>query len=176
MRLTALYAIAFALFTGTACGAADAAPPLEYRLKAVFLLDFARFVDWPPGALGALDSPFNICILGPNPFGEELDRVVTGEAVQGRKVAVQKISRAPSPGACQIVFVGRPEDSSIDIGALGRGILTVGEGEDFVRRGGMIAFVVDNRRVTFNINWRVSEAAGLKLSSRLLGVAKTVIR
>jgi hypothetical protein len=96
--------------------------------------------------------------------------------VQGRKVVVQKISRVPSPGTCQIVFVGRPQDDSIDIGAFGRGVLTVGEGEDFVRRGGMIGFVVDNRRITFNINWRVSETAGLKLSSRLLGVAKTVIR
>lgn len=170
MRLATLLLLASTLF-----GAADP-PPLEYRLKAVFLLDFGKFVDWPPGALGASDSPFNICILGVNPFGDELDRTVTGEAVQGRRVAVQKISRTPSAGACQIVFVGRLDDDSIDIRSLGRGILTVGEGEDFVRRGGMIGFVVDNRRVTFDINWRVAEAAGLKLSSRLMGVAKTVIR
>lgn len=174
MRLTALLVLVSTLFAAASSKAAD--PPLEYRLKAVFLLDFGKFVDWPPGALGALDAPFNICILGSNPFGSELDKVISGEAVQGRKVAVQKISRVPAPGTCPIVFVGRLEDDSIDIGALGRGVLTVGEGDDFVRHGGMIGFVVDNRRVTFNINWRVSEAAGLKLSSRLLGVAKTVIR
>jgi hypothetical protein len=173
MRLPALCALAFALFTGTASSAAEIT--LEYRLQAVFLLDFTKFVDWPPGALGAQDSPFNICILGSNPFGGELDRVVAGEAVQGRKVAIQNISRAPAPGACQIVFVGRVGDDT-DIGALGRGILTVGEGEDFVRRGGMIGFVIDNRRVTFDINWRIAGAAGLKFSSRLLGVARTVIR
>jgi hypothetical protein len=173
MRLTALLVLASTLYGAASSKAAEI--PLEYRLKAVFLLDFTKFVDWPPGALGAPDAPFNICILGTNPFGGELDRVVNGEAVQGRKVAIQNISRAPATGACQIVFVGRVEDA-IDIGALGRGILTVGEGEDFVRRGGMIGFVIDNRRVTFDINWRVGGAAGLKFSSRLLGVAKTVIR
>ncbi len=175
MRLTALLVLASTLLGAASSRDADP-PPLEYRLKAVFLLDFTKFVDWPPGALGPADAPFNICILGNNPFGSELDQVVSGEAAQGRKVAVQKISRVPAPGTCPIVFVGRLEDDSIDIGALGRGVLTVGEGEEFVRRGGMIGFVVDNRRVTFDINWRVSEAAGLKLSSRLLGVAKTVIR
>ena len=162
------------LFPQFSSHAAD--EPLEYRLKAVFLLDFTKFIEWPPGSLGAPDAPFNICVLGNNPFGDELDQIVNGEVVYGRKILVQRIGREPAPGSCQILFVGSADDGAGNLTEPGRGVLTVGEGVEFVHRGGMIAFVVENRRVRFEIDQAVAERAGLKLSSKLLAVAKSVRR
>ena len=150
---------------------------LEYAIKAADLLKFTKFIEWPADTLGAPDAAFNICIWGNNPFGEILDQVVSGEVAYGRKIAVQRLVREPAPGACQVLFVGSPEEAgAVGRPARGSGVLTVGEGEDFARNGGMIGFVIENRRVTFDINWQAAERAGLKLSSGLLGVARSVIR
>jgi len=149
---------------------------LEYQVKATYLLNFTKFIEWPPGALGGPDSPFNICILGGDRFGGALEQIVSGEVVSGRKVAIQKIDREPLPRSCQIVFVNTQAEAFSNPSGLGRGVLTVGEGEAFARNGGMIGFVIENRRVTFDINRRAAEAAGLRFSSGLLAVAKSVIK
>ena len=148
---------------------------LEYQVKAAFLLNFTKFVEWPPSAFDAADSPIAICVLGDDPFGNALDQIVAGEVVNGRKVVVRRIKRTPAPKSCQVLFVSRPEKEVLSIlSGLGPGVLTVGEGESFVRDGGMIAFVVENRRVRFGINQTAAETAGLKLSSKLLNVARSV--
>jgi hypothetical protein len=149
---------------------------LEYAVKATYLLKFTRFVVWPQSTMAASSGTFNICILGPDPFGKTLSQVISGEGVDGRKIAIRRLDREPQPGACQLLYVGEHQERSRIASEPGRGVLTVGEGTDFVRNGGMIGFVVENRRVTFDINWRAAEASGLKLSSGLLTVAKTVIR
>ncbi len=155
------------------CQAAD--ERLEYQIKAAFLLNFTKFVEWPAGAFPAADSPIEICILGDDPFGNALDQIVAGEAVKGRKVVAERIRRAPPPKACAVLFVGRADKDTLKIlPGLGPGVLTVGEGESFIREGGMIAFVIENRRVRFVINRTVAESAGLQLSSKLLNVARAV--
>jgi hypothetical protein len=101
--------------------------------------------------------------------------MVAGEVVNRRKVAAQRIKRAPPPKSCQVLFAGGSEkDLSKILPGLGPGVLSVGEGETFLRDGGMIAFVVENRRVRFEINRTAADNAGIKLSSRLLSVAKSV--
>jgi len=167
-------AIALSLFTGLASQAADA--PLESQIQAAFLLNFTKFIEWPAGALGAPYASFNICILGNDPFGSALDQVVAGEVVYGRKVTIQKIDREPEAGFCQIVFTDAQDYDPKLLSRLGRGVLTVGEGRNFVRSGGMIGFVLENRRVTFEINRPAADVAGLILSSRLLAVAKAVTK
>lgn len=153
--------------------AADEAP--EYQVKAAFLLNFTKFAEWPAAAFSAPDAPIEICVLGEDPFGTALDRIVAGEVVNGRKVIARRIKQAPSPKSCQVVFAGRSEKELLKITAgMGPGVLTVGEGGDFVRGGGMIAFVIENRRVRFEINQTAAQNAGIKLSSRLLNVAKSV--
>jgi hypothetical protein len=153
--------------------AADAS--LEYQVKAVFMLNFTKFIEWPATAFAAPDSPIDICILGDDPFGSALDQIVAGEVVNGRKVLAQRIKHAPPPKFCQVLFVGMPEKEFPGImPGLGRGVLTVGEGASFIRSGGMIAFVVEKRRVRFAINQAAAENAGVKLSSRLLNVAISV--
>jgi len=166
--------LALVLCLGLSSEAADA--PLESQIQAVFLLNFTKFIEWPPGSLGPSYSSFNICILGNDPFGTALDQVVAGEVVYGRRIAVQKTDREPEAGSCQIVFTDSQDYDAKLLSRLGRGVLTVGVGPGFIRSGGMIAFVLENRRVTFEINRPAAESAGLTLSSRLLAVAKAVTK
>ncbi|HUB81769.1 MAG TPA: YfiR family protein [Bryobacteraceae bacterium] len=148
---------------------------LEFEVKAAFLLNFAKFVDWPPNAFAAPDSPIAICILGKDPFGHAIDDVVQGESVNGRRVIVRRINTTPAPHTCQIVFTEETgKETHATVESLGPGVLTVGEGDAFVHEGGMIGFLIENRRVRFNIDQQAAELAELKLSSRLLAVARRV--
>jgi hypothetical protein len=153
---------------------AAADDPLEYRVKAAFLLNFTKFIEWPAAAFGNGESPMAICVVGYNPFGSSLDEIVKDEVVNGRKVAVQYIRQAPPPRSCQVLFSDGAGKESKAISDAEPGVLTVGEGESFIRDGGMIAFVIDNNRVRFEISQTATERAGLKLSSKLLSVAKSV--
>ncbi len=159
--------------------------PVEYQVKAAFLLNFTKFIDWPAASFANPDSPITICILGKDPFGPVLDEIVQGETVNARKVTVQRISQPPigqaaggppaGPQTCHVVFVGEPDkDIPKMLSSMGRGVLTVGEGDRFLRDGGMVALVVDNRRVRFDINQTAATGAGLGLSARLLNVARAV--
>jgi hypothetical protein len=146
--------------------------PLEYQVKAAFLLKFTGFVEWPPPP--DTHSPFSLCIVGEDPFGHVLDQLVEGENVNGRKIVVRRIHREAS-GSCALVYIAAQEKNIEEIlTAAGPGVLTVGEGETFLDRGGMIAFVIENRRVRFDIDAGIARKAGLKISSRLLNVARIV--
>ncbi len=171
-----LWAIVWlALLSVSLLTAADDAS-LEYRVKAAFLLNFTKFIEWPAAEGGDAESPINICIVGDDPFGPALDRMVEGEAINGRKVTVQRVRREAAK-TCQVVFVTRTEkEVAKTVATLGTGILTVGEGETFLKEGGMIAFVIESRRVRFDINRTAAESAGIKLSSKLLSVARSVDR
>jgi hypothetical protein len=150
---------------------------LEYQVKAAFLLNFTKFIEWPPSAFELPDSPIAICILGEDPFGSSLEQVVSGEVVNQRKVVVRRIKRIPEPKACQVLFWEKPDrDASKALTALGPGVLTVGEGDSFVRDGGIISLVIENRRVQFDVNQQAAESARLKLSSKLLSAARSVTK
>ncbi len=132
-----------------------AGEPLEYRIKAAYLLNFTKFIDWPDSAFARANSPITICVAGEDPFNGVLEETIAGESVDGRPVAVQRIGRALGTKTCQIVF-SRSGENLIK----GPGILTVGEGPAFLKAGGMIAFVIDNRRVRFDVNQMLAEANG----------------
>ena len=147
----------------------------EYEVKSAFLLNFIKFVEWPTAQAG-LDAPFAICILGYDPFGRVLDRMVDGEIGGGRRVVVQRTSR-PLPETCRVLFAGRDEKGLRDVLARPMpGVLTVGEGDAFLKEGGMIAFILENRRVRFDINQEAARRAGLRISSKLLSVARYVAK
>lgn len=148
---------------------------LEYRVKAAFLLNFSKFVEWP-ARTPAVESPVSICILGYDPFGATVDRLVEGESVGSRRIVVQRVrTPLPEPTDCDVVFVSqREKEVEKVLAAFGQGVLTVGEGDEFLREGGMIALVIDNRRVRFDINQTAVRNASLKLSARLLSVARSV--
>ena len=148
----------------------------EYRVKAAFLLNFTKFIEWPANSFADTDSPISISILGDDPFGRTLDQIVEGETVNDRRLVVARIQGEP-PKSCQVLFISKSEkDVAKILTALGPGVLTVGEGESFLREGGIIAFVIENRRVRFDINKGTARNAALKISSKLLKVARSVKR
>lgn len=147
----------------------------EYEVKAAFLLNFTKFVDWPPSAFSGPAAPFAICILGPDPFGGALEQVTANENVAGRKLIVRRLDQVPAPQLCQMLFVSE-EGKSLErtLKAVPPAVLTVGDSEGFLRAGGMIQFVVESRRVRFDIQKSAAEHAALRMSARLLGVARRV--
>jgi len=156
--------------------AAEEPPPLEYQVKAAFLLNFTKFIDWPPPPTGGTAASFDICLLGDDPFGTVLDQMLEGETSQGRKLGVQRVRR-PVPASCRVLFIGKTEqDLDSLLSDLGPGVLTVGDGTGFLRDGGMIGFVIENHRVRFDISQAAAARAGFKISSKLLNVARSVDR
>ena len=147
----------------------------EYQVKAAFLLNFTKFVIWLDAAFADANSPLAICILGDDPFDGVLDQLVEGEEVNGRKLLVRHIQQPPAPKLCQELFISsRQKDVPAIIAAAGPGVLTVGDRDGFLREGGIIAFVIENRHVRFDINQRAASSASLSLSARLLSVARSV--
>lgn len=152
----------------------QAAAPSEYEVKAAFLLNFTKFIEWS-AETHAAEGPFTICILGSDPFGAVIDQLVDGESVGRRAIAVRRL-REPARG-CELLFIGKSERGAARaIASAGNGVLTVGETDDFLQQGGAIAFVIENRRVRFDVNERAALRKGLRISSRLLNVARVVER
>lgn len=149
--------------------------PSEQEVKAAFLLNFTKFIEWPESAFAAADAPFSICIPGKDPVGKSLDEIVAGESAQGHPLTVRRLSEPGNLQACQVLVLDSSQkETHRTLSELRGGILTVGDGANFTRDGGMIGFVIENRRVRFVINQRAAEQAMLRLSSRLLNVAKAV--
>lgn len=159
--------------------AAPSPPPLtEYQVEAAFLYNFAKYVTWPPRAFATPEAPILIGILGDDPFGDELTQAVARETpVQGRPFRVLRSRSAAELAHCHLLFISGSEESRLAqhfaILARARSVaLTVGESSDFLDAGGVIRFVVENKKVRFEINPRAAEIAGLVISSKLLNLAR----
>ena len=147
--------------------------PNEYQVKAVYLYNFTRFVEWPAADAGA-EGPFAICVLGDDPFGTALDSTVAGETVRGRNVVARRVGKAEDARICRILYVSSSEDGKWKeiLTALGKSsVLTVSDMPKFSERGGMIEFVAKGDKVRFEVNLTNTTEAGLTLSSDLLKVA-----
>ena len=148
----------------------------EYQIKAAFVYNFIKFVDWPSEALPQSSDTINICVLRDDPFADALE-ALKGKAVKARRVAVRRIEPGRDLESCQVVFIGSSEAKRLPQvmeSLQGMNVLTVGEMERFVELGGIINFFVQNNKVRFEINVNSAERAGLKLSSQLLSLAKVV--
>jgi hypothetical protein len=144
-------------------------------VKAAYLAQFGRYVEGLPEEEKA--RPFLICVLGEDPFGAALDQVAADKVISGRQLAVRRIVSVGESRDCRILFVSRSEDDRLPaiLKALeGRMVLTVGEGAQFTRRGGMIGFTSEDKKVRFVVNLTAAGAARLTLSSQLLRVAARV--
>lgn len=174
LKSFALLGLACLLLTVTA--AAQRGTFDEREVKAVFMFNFAQFVEWPPAAFDSAESPIVIGVLGEDPFGRLLDEVTQGEVVKGRPLTVARFQRVEDIHDCHILFISPSESAMYEeiLTALGsRPTLTVGEGEDFTRRG-MIRLLTDRNRVRLEINLGVVKAAGLTINSNLLRAARIV--
>jgi hypothetical protein len=154
---------------------ADGTPVSEYQLKAVFLFNFAKFVEWPPQASGDTHDPFIICVLGDNPFGPSLDDVVSGKTVANRPISIREVSSPQQSQKCRILFISaseRKRTRAILDALKGFSVLTVGDTEDFVANGGIVRFKVKDARVRIEIDAEAAERANLRISSKLLSLAE----
>jgi hypothetical protein len=167
------------------CLAAAVAPPgaaaestaREYEVKAAFLLNFARLVQWPGAAFADARSPLTVGILSASESSENLEKSLDGKSVGSRKVTARKIASAAEAGDFHLVFVGASAETdarAVADATRGKAVLLVGESTGFVSNGGAINFFTENNKIRFEINPRAAEAAGLRVSSRLLRVAKIV--
>ena len=159
------------------CIRAAAAERPANEVKAAFLYHFGKYVRWPKSAAGP-EAPFVIAILGADPFGTALDDVVRGNRVEGRPVAVRRVSRLSELDACEVLFISAQESARLDtiLAALPKApILTVSDMPQFVERGGMIGMVVADRRVQFEVNAEAAERVGLMLGSQLMRLARAVV-
>jgi uncharacterized protein DUF4154 len=162
--------------TGAVSGPTVAAS-LEYRVKAAFLYNFAKFIEWPPPTFAAPDTPYSLCVLGQDPFGEDLDVAAGENTVQGRRIVVKRLSDMKGITGCHILFVSNSEKRKLAaiLEALGDApVLTVGEDGEFTRMGGCLRFFLVENRVRFEINLPATERARLKVSAKLLALARVV--
>jgi len=167
-----------AIFLGMLLGAPASGQPMdEYEVKAAFLYNFARFVEWPTQSFQTRQDPIVVCVLGRNPFGNALQEVIRGKSIDGRAFVSRQVADAEEARACQILFVSASAGKHFRSlwGSLKpAGILTVGEAEGFASSGGVINFKLDSGRVRFEINLDAAEHAQLHISSKLLSLAEIV--
>jgi hypothetical protein len=174
------------VFLVTVSGVLDMPPVLdgessgagEYDVKAAFLFHFAQFVEWPAESFKDASSPLTYCTIGEDPFHGALDQSLNGKMVGTRPLRVAHIQQSQSVQSCQVLFVGAgvAKRLGVAIGSVaGNGILLVGETEHFVQEGGVIGFLLEQNKLRFEINLEAAEKANLKISARLLTLARTVI-
>jgi hypothetical protein len=150
--------------------------PLDYEVKAVYLLNFGRFATWPSSAPVRTDV-FPVCVLGQDPFGRALDAAVSSETINGQMVVARRLDRPEDAAACRVLFISASEQARVRqiLAVVSRApTLTVSDAPQFVEQDGMIQFVAEGNKVRFAVNVSAAERAGLSLSSELLRVAVSV--
>lgn len=147
----------------------------EYQVKAAFLYHFAKFVEWPPAAWSSQST--EVCILGSDPFGSSLDRLLQDKTLRGKAFAVRRIANASEAVSCHIVFVSMDDKNALQESLTilsDSPVLTVGDSTDFSDAGGMVYLFVERSKVRFDINLEAAKQSGLRISSQLLRLARNV--
>jgi hypothetical protein len=171
-RLPALLLVALAAVPQAAGAMLQASA--EYELKAAFLLNFAKFVDWPPRAFGGPDGPLRVCVLGADPFGPVLDRTLRDERIGGLRLSAARVASTGEAQGCHVLYVSVSEElrygailQQLDL----RRVLTVGDSPGFLQHGGHIRFYLESNYVRFAVNPDAVARAEFQVSSKLLRVA-----
>lgn len=157
-------------------GCLNAQGATEHEVKAAFLFNFLKFVEWP-GTVATNNTPIVIGIVGESPLRDALPKILDGQTVRGRSIRMVSLRPGEPVGDCQLLFVAQGKNEEVEEvlkAAKGKPILTVGESPEFIRHGGMINFVIVDQKVRFEINTAALDAVGLHADSRLLAVARRV--
>jgi hypothetical protein len=160
----------------TAIVSADQQKPGEYQIKALFLYNFLNFVDWPAESSFNSSPTINVCIIGDDPFADALNDI-RNETVKGKKLAIRFYRSSDEPEGCHLLFIPASEKNRaghILRSVRGSNVLTVADNFEVVRQGAIISFFIEQKKVRFAINIEAASKAGLKISSKLLKLAKIV--
>jgi hypothetical protein len=162
---------------GTVAAFGDLPLPAEYQVKAAFLINFAKYADWPADAFASATSPIVIAVLGESRVTGEIQKVIAGRTVNGRKIVLKRLASGEDAAGCHILFISATEEQhSPNLLARLResDILTVGESDDFLERGGIINLARRDQKIAVEVNLTAAGNARIKLSSKLLSVADSV--
>jgi hypothetical protein len=170
-----LAAILIAGIYGVAVSSSAQPSSLEYAVKANYLYKFSPFLTWPAVSFPTPSSPFNLCLIGDDPFGDILDDAVRGQKVDGHPIVVKRLSTMVSAASCHILSIGRSVPLGAAASLAGQPVVTVTDKSRGVE-GGMIEFVMQGGRVRFEIDEAAAKAGGITISSKLLGLAIAVRR
>jgi len=149
----------------------------EYRIKAAFLYNFTLYTEWPAASFPKADSPIMLAVVGEDPFGTELDAAVRGKTVRGRAIEVRRYAEAADALPCHLLILDSAHARNLPqlLRRLEEPLpLTVGETEDFTRVGGAIRFFIEGNKVRFEVNTDAVARARVKMSSKLLSLARVV--
>lgn len=174
-RLTFFTALLLLLFVGNAQSQTSAH---EYQIKALFIFNFLKYVDWPQECFANDESPISIGVLGKNPFNGYLQAAISGKSIGNRPVILRPIEDTKDLASFHLIFIGASESYQLDQvlkQTASLPILTVGEHPLFLDRGGIINFLLVGDRIQLEINLQTSRSNGLQISSRLLSVADRVV-
>ena len=160
-------------------GAVSAAAqgPVEYQVKAAFIYNFVKFVEWPAGNPDGIPLPLRVCVIGDDPFDNALDVAVRGKSFNGRELQVSHVADVQEARSCSVLFISTSERArvrSLLEDLKGTSVLTVGDTPGYAKQGCMINFLMEDKKVRFEINAGAASLANLKISSKLLNLAKIV--
>lgn len=151
--------------------------PNAAQVKAVFLFNFAQFVEWPNQTFPAAKAPLIIGVLGKDPFESNLDATIRGESIKGHPLIIHRYNNLQDIKNCHILYINlyQPDQLENVLGALkGRRILTISDAPKFAQMGGIIQFVTENNKIRMRINQEAAQASELIISSKLLRLAEIV--
>jgi hypothetical protein len=149
----------------------------ESQVKAAFVYNFVRFVEWPPQSFQSGDTPLVIGVVGSEQIADAIEQLTKGKTVDGRKLTIRRLGSGDNFDGCHILFVGASEKGRTNT-ILDRlrdsSVLSIGETDGFIQNGGVIGFVIENNKVTFQINAGAAKKKHLRISSQLLKLARNV--
>jgi hypothetical protein len=162
------------LFISIGFNALAQTPPSEYQIKAAFLFNFAKFVEWPPETFPQTNSPIVVGVLGKNVFGNDLEKTIRDKTINNHPFRFLEVTSAEEAAHCHILFISPSEKDNLPkiVDSLhNASVLTVSETDEFLKAGGMINFMIVDSKIRFQISDQAARKARLRISSKLLSLA-----
>ncbi len=174
LRLYSLLLLCAGAWSGVSVQAEDWT--LEYKLKAVCLYNFSKFVEWPSDAFPNESAPLVVGILGTDPFGPDFDQALRNKLANGRKIEIKRFAQVQDVSACHMLFVAASETAHLSDAmekVKDKSVMLVGDVPDFAKNGGTVRFFLEDNKIRFEINLEAAKRSRLKINSQLLSLAKS---
>ncbi|MEK6304132.1 MAG: YfiR family protein [Acidobacteriota bacterium] len=172
----AVLVLLLTLASGTRGARAPAQETTESQVKAAFLYNFVKFVDWPSEAFSDSGAPIIVGVVGEDSTTSAIDHTISGKIANGRRLLIKRFSNFRAITRCHVLFISSSQRDNLPqiLAAAGSAVLTVGETERFAQMGGIINFTIIDNKLRFEINQAAAERAGLRISAKLLSLARVI--